>query len=638
MKTLQNFPEAFYPLVVITGDRRDDPPKSRGDLFAYSMSPCDLMFFPSLKLREDVQIKSDKIFVLMDDSYLKREFGKTNLLIIGSPATNLVARKVNRMSLFRFNISKNSEEKLRSQEKIIEKAPFDIVRLHIYLDVVRGVPLEISLENLKTRRFLVVDEENFRATYESVVRDYASTKIGNFKSLIREFTIPGLIDPIDNALHGIAIGYANDFGLISIARNPFADNEDYVSIFVAGIHGPGTAQALRILGNSKNFESCPYGGIFEVQLNPALEWPARFESALQQWQTRTHYTSESVVRILREHLAQDGPGYLTKEEKIACIDFLVNLTRKPKENPKRIFLSVPLDIQKNESKEENAKLKKSVFECLKKIDPKIPKLKEILVNGFDIPKGPQPFRDALFNALANAHLVLHEISTQAAGVMFEIGWSIGLSKRYFLVWNQDPTPFSPAMLPSILKGQEVITYSLSNKELKKDFRSRILEPFWLETDTKNMDVPDNTGMPNHFVYIDFNSDFQEQYDFLVETLAGYGLYPIKDEQIPMKYSSIDDRLLKTFMKIRLANLCFIDISNGKLGKIRSESLIKLGIADAISHSRGIRHTMALYNSASTSELSMWQGLPQCQWTKANFKRIMKEEVDGFLKRVLKGRA
>ncbi|HEX2077070.1 MAG TPA: hypothetical protein VHG08_05155, partial [Longimicrobium sp.] len=49
MKPLTGFPEEFEPLVIVTGDRREVPPKHKGDLLAYSVSSIDLMYLPLLR-------------------------------------------------------------------------------------------------------------------------------------------------------------------------------------------------------------------------------------------------------------------------------------------------------------------------------------------------------------------------------------------------------------------------------------------------------------------------------------------------------------------------------------------------------------------------------------------------------------
>ena len=88
-RTLERFPDDFYPLMAVCGDRREDPPKTPGDLLAYSASTLDLMYFSELNLSREVRIVSDKMFAFLEDKDLRNEFGNTNLLVIGSPADEL---------------------------------------------------------------------------------------------------------------------------------------------------------------------------------------------------------------------------------------------------------------------------------------------------------------------------------------------------------------------------------------------------------------------------------------------------------------------------------------------------------------------------------------------------------------------
>src|SRR6185295_18401362 len=118
-RTLGDFPYSSEPLTIVCGDRRDLTPKTRGDIFAHSLSITDLTFLLKLGLPDNVTIKSDKLFVLMSWEYLKREFGNTNLLVIGSPAVNFAIRVINNYTVFRFNLPpwlKKKEELIRTLE------------------------------------------------------------------------------------------------------------------------------------------------------------------------------------------------------------------------------------------------------------------------------------------------------------------------------------------------------------------------------------------------------------------------------------------------------------------------------------------------------------------------------------------
>lgn len=73
----------------------------------------------------------------------------------------------------------------------------------------------------------------------------------------------------------------------------------------AGIHGPGTTHAVKMLAEKnyreKNFREHPFGGILEVELDPFKDWPTRFETATWKWQTRP-YTPEKIMKNLHRKL------------------------------------------------------------------------------------------------------------------------------------------------------------------------------------------------------------------------------------------------------------------------------------------------------------------------------------------------
>ena len=196
--------------------------------------------------------------------------------------------------MFRFNIGDESKEKLAGQQKIINRNPFDPMWLQIYLAVARGLDFDSFINALKSARHEVTDPREMRDKFETVVADYRRAGVKNFKSLMREFAAPGLVDPIGKTVHGITTQDTKDFGLISIAANPFSENAEHVSVFVAGIHGPGTAQGVKLLSRSEAFETHPFGGIFEVTLPHVYAWHERMTHTYLSWETRPYSTKEAI--------------------------------------------------------------------------------------------------------------------------------------------------------------------------------------------------------------------------------------------------------------------------------------------------------------------------------------------------------
>jgi hypothetical protein len=161
------------------------------------------------------------------------------------------------------------------------------------------------------------------------------------KKVMNMFRNPGLIDPADCEIHAQHTRQDNDFGVISLARNPFSESGEFKCIFAAGIHGPGTAHAVRMLADKSNFVERPLGGIIEVQISLQKDWPSRFEQAIPQWQTNPYS-----VKALEERLSSvlkrkstSSNRTLTKEEKVFanvtadelsdCLKLLRSLSQHP---------------------------------------------------------------------------------------------------------------------------------------------------------------------------------------------------------------------------------------------------------------------------------------------------------------------
>lgn len=310
IRTLADFPYAFEPLTIVCGDRREDPPRTKGDVFAYSVSIVDLTYLLELGLRSDsTVIKSDKLFAWMDDERLEREFGNTNLLIVGSPSVNLAARRINTHAVFQFAFDteiKEWERQLRSTKELNDRQ-----YLRRFWQIARNSdwardPDAIGLESL-----MAGDEDDSLASRErakKVARMAKELLKGNKAAYwMNRFRKPGFLDPVDGVVHGLYTREDNDFGLISLARNPFCKSNDYVCIFVAGIHGPGTAHALRLLGGQEHFESHPFGGIIEVELDLFnKDVSNRFENVHWAWQTGK-YTAASLWAAVNSEMCQEPP-------------------------------------------------------------------------------------------------------------------------------------------------------------------------------------------------------------------------------------------------------------------------------------------------------------------------------------------
>jgi hypothetical protein len=135
---------------------------------------------------------------------------------------------------------------------------------------------------------------------------------------------PGIVDPAASLVHNASTLEHTDFGLVSLGPNPFSAAAGVLRacIFAAGIHGPGTAQAVRMLGaeHTRWFIERPFGGVMKVNLDLYKDWPARFDEAIPDWVT-PEYTSEALCANFAASLSEPTHPLHLKTSR-ACIAFL----------------------------------------------------------------------------------------------------------------------------------------------------------------------------------------------------------------------------------------------------------------------------------------------------------------------------
>ncbi len=265
-RTFKDFPEAFEPLLIVTGDKREDRGThiSVADIGAFSASPADTRWILNLGLSEKVIKHVDKNFMLLPNERLIERFAETNILVIGSPAANHLARKVNKKAIFRFNYSNHAGD-------IIEKA-IDDAR--------KRSPTDLA------------------ALQESIKPELSKRLRPLFTGGIFDPTYPD--DFVTAEYAQIANETQYDFGMLTFAANPYYEmkcaaekrpnDHRYVAIMAAGIHHPATAHAVRQLGIDKRkenvFDDHPYGGVLRVTLKQEIPFSERVEQATCQWEDR----------------------------------------------------------------------------------------------------------------------------------------------------------------------------------------------------------------------------------------------------------------------------------------------------------------------------------------------------------------
>jgi transcriptional regulator with XRE-family HTH domain len=319
LRSLENFPDDFRPLTIITGDRRPSEPREPGDVFVGSAAITDLMFLPQLGLPKECRIRSDRIFALMNDQQLRQELGQTNLLVIGSGTVNLATRVLNEHCLFRFRVRDEAK-------KVAER--------------VRSLSFRNDLNSF--RAFWQIAEAPQRAEW-SQNPDYR-VPIHELQRQVREIfggIIPGQYvldfggpEFIDTAgeTEGVVsrkFHRFHDRAIVSLGRNPYAESDRFVTIMAAGAGAVGTAHAVRALGRMA-FDRHPFGGILDTELDSSPP-PKDFEEARCDWINPQGYTPEALLHKLESALSESPPGdpslsSLKPEEIRECRNFVLTLT------------------------------------------------------------------------------------------------------------------------------------------------------------------------------------------------------------------------------------------------------------------------------------------------------------------------
>ncbi len=299
--SLADFP-GNDPLTIILGDRREPRAKSAADCLIYSGSATDAMHINLLcRYMENTVIRSDKLLVRMPTDYLENmpEVANSNLLIIGSPAVNWGARILNKSdAIFPFRIDEDvvkRDEEFRADDRMQ-----DDTFASIFWDLVREVRSVEGTTQLDEQAIedQIDDDDEKRLVHEAANLARRVLDGSTAKAMMNKFRSLGILDPADQEHHAQVTYGSNDFALVTLARNPWSVDGRYRAVVCGGIHGPGTASALReLLSRPERFENYPLGAVLEIKLRLDLDWPTRFDKATVSFQTR-EYAASSVL----EHL------------------------------------------------------------------------------------------------------------------------------------------------------------------------------------------------------------------------------------------------------------------------------------------------------------------------------------------------
>jgi hypothetical protein len=181
-----------------------------------------------------------------------------------------MARTINRGACFSFYAAKDALAQEAAFQKVLEPIRYLPGELEHYADIVRSTdPTRSAPEQTPEQKEWVR-----RRRY-----------------LIYAFARTGILDPVHYAgPRATATNAHSDYGVVSLCRHPWSENR--VAIMVAGLHGPATAAAVKLLSQKDAFVRRPLGGVFRVNVPVDAPWEERYRHLSIDWDTHEYSIDE----------------------------------------------------------------------------------------------------------------------------------------------------------------------------------------------------------------------------------------------------------------------------------------------------------------------------------------------------------
>lgn len=335
-RDLTHFATRFGGMVGFLGDRREHPPRSRGDLFVNPAAATDVRFLTLLAPGAMASVRSDKLVAVAgDEAEDLDDLRGVDLLVIAGPNVNWAARPVNAGALFRYDVLpewERWEARYRAEPDLGSRALLAALAAVVAsVDPATGRPdLDAAAVGLTAEEAAELDEAEVVAR-RLLARGPDDGRLWTAAEVVASFTGRGHADPVKRAVHGEPGEPRVDRALVSLAPNPFDARR--VAILVGGIHGPGTAHAVRFLAErAADFDQRPFGGVLEVRLGEYLDWSSTYQQpATLRWLTPPYTPGELRDRFVEARdpdarqanpaLAHRTPAQI--EDAITFVDRLV---------------------------------------------------------------------------------------------------------------------------------------------------------------------------------------------------------------------------------------------------------------------------------------------------------------------------
>jgi hypothetical protein len=582
--SLTSFPQAFLPLIVVVGDRREVRPKSSGDLLAYSASTLDLLYLAKLQLPPDTLILSDKVFIIERPEIIRQLCSEVNILTIGSPAVNLFSRRINDFSLFRFEIETGSKELMQRQYAIMDKYKLDLTALSIYKAILEQDAR--SLEDVSKHAFRdhwVNKDDKGKRLLSEIFEQVKTSGLKSYRELLRKHEGDALLAPVKSGKldlsgperHGKYIQHFNDFGLVSLAKHPFAEADDKVVVYVAGKHGPATAHGVKLLAQAENWEGRELGGIFEVHINTNAAFSQRVQDAGWSWDISTYDAGRFSLEVLG------------------------NAAEKM-----QVFLSTPLRWNAEEKKESVMWLAQTISDILSR---------QFGDGHCRHPYEPDQvgnwsFIDGIMKYFPESRTVIHNLTGLSPGVMFEVGCSMGFRKKPILIWDTSVTPFSSEKLPRLLRHAPIVPINLATHVTAANTLADVIPKAIGQAE--NYEETPGEAMPDERqVFLFVTKKNPELRRIFIQKIKDMDLIPKTEEDINARTS-----LEKIHEAIATCRYVIVDGTRGD-----PDGMIVLGLARTKE-----RRVMEL-NEVGSKGCSMFDGLKR-QWHSDSLEKDVEDSI------------
>jgi hypothetical protein len=310
LPTLDRFPEAFQPLVVIVGGyfgKIGRDPDHISDLFRQSQNVSNLHYLLRLNLPPETEIVSDRLLLELHDDPERADelLGSKHVLVIGSPLVNVVSRHLvlNKKLIFNFVFNK--------QAYLLGKNFYDDMIKSRLFENLASVVLLRKLMDARTEEFEEISSRASepssldKARIEKIVlsiRQRIGAPEANHDSVTDLFRPSNIFSPFSSLLLHAGADTNHQHGVISLGENIWSKishgTPKHALVFVGGTHELSTAIALRDLSAKEALVDYPLGGILET-ISGNAPGPKRVTGVGSKWITEKYQAHNLLNKIDR---------------------------------------------------------------------------------------------------------------------------------------------------------------------------------------------------------------------------------------------------------------------------------------------------------------------------------------------------